>query len=114
MFDDGRFYLEIQSHGIEGEDAVNAGLIKMSKDLGIPLVATNDCHYLKRDHASAHDVLLCIQTGKNLSDTNRMRFDTDQVYLKSSEEMAELFWEVPAALAAFYPDLGVVRTGRFH
>lgn len=83
IFGEGNFYLEIMENGIPEQKIANAGLIEISKDLSIPLIATNDCHYLEREHAEAHDVLLCIQTGKNIKDTNRMSLSTDQFYFRS-------------------------------
>ena len=92
------YYLEIQSNGIKEQVLVNQKLIELSKVLGIPLVATNDAHYLKREDAYNHEVLLCIQTGKKMSDEDRMRFDTDELYVKSQEEMIEYFKNVPEAI----------------
>ncbi len=92
------FYLEIQRHGFEEDEIVIEGMVEINKKHGIPLVATNDIHYLKREHSRAHEILLCIQTGKTLKDTNRMKFDTDQVYFKSQEEMIELFSDFPEAI----------------
>jgi DNA polymerase III subunit alpha len=97
IFKDG-FYLELQEHGIEEQKEVNFKLIDMSKKLDIPLVATNDCHYVKKEDARAHEILLCIQTGKTIEDEKRMRFPTDEFYLKSPEEMYTLFKNVPEAL----------------
>ena len=97
VFRDG-FYLELQDHGIREQLLVNEELIKMSKELHIPLVATNDVHYIRKEDAKAHEVLLCIQTGKTLNDENRMRFPSDEFYLKSPEEMYELFSYIPEAL----------------
>ena len=77
---------------------VNKELIKLGEKLGLPLVATNDCHYLQKEDASAHDILLCIQTGKNINDPNRMRFGTDQFYFKSPQEMITTFSEIPQAI----------------
>ena len=99
MFGPGNFYLELQDHGLEEQAIANEGLIRLSKELDIPLVATNDCHYLKRKHSKSHDALLCIQTGKKVSDVNRMSYKTDEFYLKSYEEMKALFSEVPEALS---------------
>ncbi|MGJ7045683.1 DNA polymerase III subunit alpha [Thermoanaerobacterium thermosulfurigenes] len=91
IFGTGNFYLELQYHGLSQQEKVNSELIKLSKELNIPLVATNDVHYLnKKDHL-AHEVLLCIQTGKNMDDSDRMSFPTDQFYLKSPDEMYEMF-----------------------
>jgi DNA polymerase-3 subunit alpha len=92
------FYLEIQDHGIPEEKTAIKGIFDLSRRLEIQVVATNDTHYLKRDHSKAHDILLCIQTNKNLDDLNRMRFATDEVYFKSSDEMAFLFKETPEVL----------------
>ncbi len=92
------FYLELMDHGIEEQQRVNRGLVSLARELDLGLVATNDCHFLSHADHRAHDVLLCIQTGKTLSDTDRMRFESDQVYFKSPAEMAELFGELPEAL----------------
>jgi DNA polymerase-3 subunit alpha len=92
-----RFYIEIMRHGIAEQDIVNDGLIKLARELNLPLVATNDSHYLNRGDAQAHDVLLCIGTGKTVADTSRMKFMTDEFYVKSAEEMRELFADVPDA-----------------
>lgn len=91
IFGAGNFYLEIQDHGLREEKIIAGAFAKIHRQLGIPLVATNDCHYLKRSDAEAQDALLCIQTGKVLRDENRMRFPSDDFYLKSPEEMHELF-----------------------
>ena len=99
LFDDKRFYLEIQENGIPEQEKANQGVRDIAAELSLPLVATNDCHYLRREDARAHEVLLCIQTGKTLDDENRMKFTTDQFYLRSPQEMAELFSDVPEALA---------------
>lgn len=93
-----RFYLELQNHGLPEEQKAIAGLLELHKQLNIPVVVTNDTHYLKQEHAEAHDVLLCIQTNKELSDLNRLRFNTDQLYFKSPQEMAVLFRDIPEAL----------------
>ncbi len=92
-----RFYVEIMRHGMPEEDVINAGLIKIARELNYPLVATNDSHYLAQSDAQAHDVLLCIGTGKTVQDTSRMKFFSDQFYVKSAEEMRELFADVPEA-----------------
>jgi DNA polymerase-3 subunit alpha len=94
----GRFYLELQENGIEEQRRVNEGLIEISKKLSLPVVATSDCHYLKREEAKAHEALLCIQTGKTLSSPDRMKFSTDEFYVRSPEEMAQLFSYAPEAL----------------
>jgi len=82
-----RYFIEIQNQGLAEQKALNAQLAQIAGELRIPLVATNDSHYTHRDDASAHDILLCIQTGKALADTKRMKFDTEEFYLKSREEM---------------------------
>lgn len=92
------FYLEIQSNELPEQDEVNKQLIELGRDLHIPLVATNDCHYLNRSDAKAHEVLLCIQTGKTMNDTDRMKFSKDTFYFKSPQEMKDAFKEVPEAL----------------
>jgi DNA polymerase-3 subunit alpha len=92
-----RFYVEIMRHGIPEQDAVNDGLIELAREMDLPLVATNDSHYLDRADAAAHDVLLCIGTGKTVQDSSRMKFMTDEFYVKSSDEMRELFKDVPDA-----------------
>src|SRR5664280_98284 len=99
IFGEGNFFLEIMENGISEQKIANAGLIEISKELSIPLVATNDCHYLERDHSEAHNVLLCIQTGKTIEDTDRMRLSTDQFYFRSPEEMHQLFSLTPEALS---------------
>ncbi len=99
IFGKERFYLELQDHGIDEEIIANEGLIRLSREYGIGLVATNDCHYLKEGDHEAHEALMCIQTGKHLSDTNRMTFSTTQLYFKSFEEMKKKFPDVPDALA---------------
>ena len=91
IFGKDHFYLELQDHGIPEQKTVNQGLLRLSRDTGIELVATNDIHYTLAEDAQAHDVLLCIQTGKKVSDTDRMRYEGGQYYVKSPEEMAELF-----------------------
>jgi DNA polymerase-3 subunit alpha len=98
IFGADHYFLEMQNHGLEIEDRIRAGVEKLSRRTGIPLVATNDCHYLKHEDADAHDVLLCIQTGKNVDDVNRMRYETDQVYFKSADEMKKLFGDHPEAV----------------
>src|SRR5438874_1051229 len=99
VFGKGNFFLEIQDQGLPVEKEVNRELVRLSKETGIPLVATNDCHYLHHEDAHAQEVLLCIQTGKTMSDTNRMKFQTDQFYFKSAVEMAQVFDELPETLS---------------
>ncbi|MBQ7455042.1 MAG: DNA polymerase III subunit alpha, partial [Clostridia bacterium] len=91
MFGKGNFFLEIQDHGLEDERRILPRILDMSERTGIPLVATNDCHYLTREDAETQDVLLCIQTGKTVDDTDRMRMGSDQLYVKSEAEMLSLF-----------------------
>src|SRR6202795_1956863 len=99
IFGKSNFFLEIQDQGLDIERTVNPHLVRLSKESGIPLVATNDCHYLNHSDAHAQEVLLCIQTGKTMSDTHRMKFPTDQFYFKSAAEMAQVFGELPEALS---------------
>jgi DNA polymerase III subunit alpha len=98
IFGKGNFFLEVQDQGLEIDGPVNRELVRLSRESGIPLVATNDCHYLTRADARAQEILLCIQTGKTMSDPQRMRFATDQFYFKTAEEMAQVFRELPEAL----------------
>ncbi len=95
---DGEFYLELQDHGLAQETLANERLIELARSTGLRLVATNDCHYLERAHSTAHDVLLCIQTNQTRGDPKRMRFETDQLYFRTAEEMRALFGHVPEAL----------------
>jgi len=96
---EGRYYLELQQNGLPEQATANKGLKQIAAELKLPLVATNDCHYLRREDAEAHDVLLCIQTGKMVEDRERMRFPSNEYYFKTPEEMAELFADEPEALA---------------
>jgi len=98
IFDDNRFYLEMQDNKIDLQKTVNEGLVEIGKKLDLPLVATNDCHYLRREDSRAHEVLLCVQTGKTISATDRMRFATDEFYFKSPQEMKSSFSLYPDAL----------------
>ena len=100
MFEDGDFYIELQDHGIEEQKKINPLLVQLAQDIGVKVVATNDVHYIERSDAEMHDVLLCIQTGKTLDDPSRMKFDTDQFYLKTPEEMEKLFAWVPEAITS--------------
>jgi len=95
----GRFYLEIQDHGMKLQKTVVKGMIPLAKSMGLPLIATNDAHYLNREDAEAHDALICIGKGAFISQENRIRYEPDQFYVKSAEEMAALFGEVPEALS---------------
>ena len=98
IFGKSNFFLEIQDQGLEQEKRINPALTQLSRSTGIPLVATNDCHYLRPEDARAHEILLCIQTGKTLADPNRMRFPTDQFFFRSYSEMLSVFGEIPEAL----------------
>lgn len=98
IFGEGNYFLELQDHGIPLQRQVNQGIMRLSKELNIPLVATNDCHYINADDWEAHDILLCIQTGKKVSDENRMRYEGGQYYVKSEEEMRQLFPYAPEAI----------------
>src|SRR3984957_11755148 len=99
IFGKNNFFLEIQDQGLDVDKGVNPDLLRLSKETGIPTIATNDCHYLHHEDAHAQEVLLCIQTGKTMGEANRMKFQTDQFYFKTAEEMARVFREVPDALS---------------
>ena len=99
IFGQDNFYLELQINGIEEQNIVNQQLIKLGRETGIPLIATNDAHYLRREDARAHEILLCIQTGKNINDEDRMMFSSDEFYIKSPEEMEEMFKNIPEAVS---------------
>lgn len=98
IFGKDNFYLEIQNHFLDDDKPATQGLVRLSEEIGAPLVATNDAHYIKRSDAKAHDVLLAIQTGSTVDDENRMRFANDEFYLKSESEMMELFPDHPEAI----------------
>jgi len=98
IFGNGNFFLEVQSNGLEEQINVNRTLDEMSKRLSIPLVASNDCHYLKKEDVHAHEVLLCVQTGKTIHDPDHFKFETDQLYLKSREEIASSLSDFPEAI----------------
>lgn len=98
VFGEGNFFLEVQNNGIDKQEIVNQALFDMSRRLSIPAVASNDCHYLDKEDVRAHDVLLCIQTGKTVHETERLRFRTDQLYFKSGAEMGAYFSQHPEAL----------------
>ncbi len=95
---EGNFYLEVQENGMEIQHKVNAGLVEVSQRLSIPLVATNDCHYLSKGDAKAHEILLCIQTGDTFTNQNRFKFDSDQLYFKSPQEMIDSLGTYPSAI----------------
>ncbi|MGD8923011.1 MAG: DNA polymerase III subunit alpha, partial [Candidatus Zixiibacteriota bacterium] len=98
IFGEGNFYLEIQNHGLDKEQLILPKIDAISRETGIPLVATNDCHYLRQEDYEAHDALLCIQTGKFITDTDRMRYNTDQIYFKSPDEMESVFGDFKPAM----------------
>ncbi|MDE7218593.1 MAG: DNA polymerase III subunit alpha [Oscillospiraceae bacterium] len=98
LFGEDGFYLELQDHGIREQAVVNQGLLRIHEETGIPLVCTNDCHYLAPEDAEAHDVLLCIQTGKLVEDEKRMRYEPRNFYVRSTEEMEKLFQKYPEAV----------------
>ncbi len=98
IFGEGNFYLELQDHGIDEQRPVNQGVLRLARETGLPLVVTNDAHYLRKEDAKMQDVLLCIQTGKTVDEPNRMKFQTEEFYLKSEEELRQLF---PACEEAF-------------
>jgi DNA polymerase-3 subunit alpha len=98
IFGRGNFFLEIQDQGLEDERKIHADLYRLERELDIPLVATNDSHYLCGEDSNAHDVMLCVQTGSKVHDKERFRFDSDQFFVKSAEEMARLFPDAPAVL----------------
>ena len=97
IFGEDNFYLELQDHGIPEQRAVNQGIMRLSRELDLPMVVTNDAHYLRREDSVIQDVLLCIQTGKTVDDPKRMKFQTDEFYLKSEEELRQLFPNCPEA-----------------
>lgn len=98
IFGEGNFYLELQDHGMAEQKAVNRGILRIHRETGIPLVATNDIHYLRREDAVSQDVLLCIQTNKTIDSPDRMRFEGEEFYLKSGDEMAALFSDYEGAI----------------
>ncbi len=98
IFGPDRFYLELQDHGIRDQAIVNQGILRIHRETGLPMVCTNDAHYLRKEDAEAHDVLLCIQTGKTIDDENRMRYEPRNFYLRSEAEMAALFAGYEGAL----------------
>jgi DNA polymerase-3 subunit alpha len=99
IFDDRRFFIELMKNGVENQALVNERLIEIGRELFIPVVATNDCHYLHREDSLAHEILLCIQTGKTLNESDRMKFSSDEFYFRSSDEMMNLFRDIPEAIA---------------
>jgi DNA polymerase-3 subunit alpha len=99
MFGRGNFFLEIQDHGIAQDKAVTEAMFRMEKDLDIPLIATNDAHYIESDDSRAHEILLCVQTAGSMNDPKRFKFDTNEFYIKSADEMARLFAHAPHVLS---------------
>ena len=99
IFGPDHFYLELQDHGIEEQQAVNQGLMRLARETGLPLIVSNDAHYLRKEDAQMQDVLLCIQTGKTVDDPHRMKFASDEFYLKSEEELKQLFPDLEEAFA---------------
>ncbi len=97
IFGQEHFYLELQDHGLQEQIAVNQGIMRLSRETGLPLIVSNDAHYLRREDAKMQDVLLCVQTGKTVDDPNRMRFEGEEFYLKSEEELRQLFPNCPEA-----------------
>ncbi len=123
IFGKGNFFLELQDHGIPEQKTVMTELLRMSKESGIELVATNDIHYINAEDAAAHDILLCIQTNKKVTDENRMRYEGGQYYMKSEEEMSRLFPFAPQALENTHKiaqrcnveiEFGVTKLPKFH
>jgi DNA polymerase-3 subunit alpha len=98
IFGDGNFYLELQSHQLDSEKKAIPLLAKLSKELNIPLVATNDCHYIRKEHSEAHEVMLAIQTGKTINEPDRFKFGSNEFYFRSADEMSSLFSEYPDAI----------------
>jgi len=98
LFGRGNFFIELQDHGLPDQKRILPGLVKLARDMDIPLVATNDCHYIDREDAETQEILMCIQTGKTLTDQNRMRMETDEMYVKSEEEMRGVFPGLPEAI----------------
>ncbi len=99
IFDQGRFFIEIQNNGVENQLELNQRLLELAHQRSLRVVATNDCHYLRREDSKAHEALLCIQTGKTLQETDRMKFSSEEFYFKSPQEMGDLFRDVPEAVA---------------
>jgi DNA polymerase-3 subunit alpha len=98
IFGKENFYLELMRLGLKENEIVNGGLLTLSEEIGVPCVATNDCHYISKDDSEAHDILLCLQTGKDIDEENRMRFESNELYFRSPEEMEQLFSDHPEAI----------------
>ena len=99
LFGEGNYYIELQDHGLEEDNIVLPQLIKLARETGIPMAATNDSHYLRKEDAKMQAILLCIQTGKTMQDADRMEFQTDEFYVKTTDETYDLFAMVPDACA---------------
>ncbi len=99
IFGKGNYFLELQNHGLEEQTVANRGLLEIARKTGLPLIVTNDVHYIKPEHAEAHDVMLCMQTGTTMSDPKRMRYGSTQFYMKTGAEMLSLFRDEPQALS---------------
>ncbi len=106
IFGPDNFYLELQDHGIAAQRTVNRELCRLARETGLPMVVTNDAHYLRQEDAKIQDVLLCVQTAKTVDDPNRMRFETEEFYIKSEEELRRLF---PNAEEAFANTVDIAR-----
>ena len=98
IFGDDGYYMELQNHGIEAQQVVNKGILKIHEETGIPVIATNDAHYIRKEDALTQDILMCIQMGRTLDDPDRMRFESQEFYVKSEEEMAALWPDLPEAI----------------
>ena len=98
IFGKGNFFLEIQDQGLEEEKKIHEALFRLERELGIPMVATNDSHYLCGEDTHAHDVMLCVQTGAKVHEKERFRFDSDQFFVKSADEMGQIFQDSPGAV----------------
>ena len=98
IFGNDNFFLELQDHGMPEQKRVNQSIVRLSRETGASVVATNDVHYISKSHADVHDALLCIQTGKTIQDTDRLKFPSNEFYLKSADEMASIFGYIPEAL----------------
>ena len=111
IFDHQRYFVEIQNNGVENQALLNERLLEIAHERSLPLVATNDCHYLHREDSPAHEVLLCIQTGKTLQEADRMKFSSEEFYFKSPQEMRELFQEPFRGVGPHAGDRGSLQPG---
>jgi DNA polymerase-3 subunit alpha len=110
IFGKGNFFLEIQDQGLEQEQRFRADLFRLERELGIPLVATNDSHYLCGEDSHAHDVMLCVQTGAKIHEANRFKFDSDQFFVKGADEMDALFKDAPEVVGRTHGDCGALQS----